>query len=235
MIGGENASLRESLSALMDGETTEFEVRSTLRAIAGQERSAQAAYGAFGLRDTWHRYQLASLAMHGEFPLELVDLSARVRAAIDAEPALGVSRLRRWVSPLGRIAVAASVAAIAVLAIQQFQPDAPLATATAVVGVNVSGDVATAPEQMAAPVQPLPGFHFPRVGARTVSMDSFERPQQRAEMVGGLTLVNQVSQQQIQAYLNALIVNHAERDSSGVIAEVTPLVQLPPHMKGQRP
>lgn len=223
----DNVSLRESLSALMDGEVAEFEVRRILRAVPGDA----------GLRAAWHRYQLASQVMHGDLSRDLTDLSIRISAAIDAEPALGELRPGSWRSRLGRVAVAASVAVIAVFGVNQFQsgvtPAAPLATAPLASAVVQAQGSALYPDGSAVTAEPVasmpaPGFHFPRVGVRAVSLDSFDRPQQRVEMVGSQTLVGEVSQQQIQAYLSALIRTHAERESFGASGEslsVAPLSQ----------
>jgi sigma-E factor negative regulatory protein RseA len=226
--------LRESISALMDGEVAELEMRRTLGALANDP----------DLRATWHRYQLISMAMRGDLPGDLVDLSKQIGEAIDAEPAHRVAgplnnavvATKKWISPLGRIAVAASVAVMAVFVMQKFQSEAPaanLVAATQVDRVQTVSETEAPSAKVAsnevqnAPSQVLPGFHFPRVSARTVSLDSSPRPQQRVEMVGSQTLVGPVSPQQIQFYLNALIQNHAERESFGTTQAELPLGQAP--------
>ncbi len=101
-------ALKQSLSALIDNEADELELRRVLNASDEPE-----------LRGSWSRYQIARAAMHNE-PLHApVDLSAAIMAAIDAEPALTAAtpdsghnaksskvRSMPW---LGRVAVAASV------------------------------------------------------------------------------------------------------------------------------
>jgi sigma-E factor negative regulatory protein RseA len=96
-------ALQESLSAVMDNEADELELR---RVLAGSENAE--------LRSTWSRYQLARAAMHKELIVPRLDIAAGVSAALAEEPALsgGTTKSRH---ALSRVAVAASVT-LAVLA-----------------------------------------------------------------------------------------------------------------------
>lgn len=96
-------ALQESLSALLDNETDELELRRLLAASGDGETRA-----------TWARYQVARAAMHKELLLPHLDLAAKVSAALADEPQAKVERRLPW-SGLGRLAVAASVT-VAVLA-----------------------------------------------------------------------------------------------------------------------
>jgi sigma-E factor negative regulatory protein RseA len=96
-------ALQESLSAVMDNEADELELRRVLNAIDDADTRA-----------TWSRYQIARAAMHKELLIPHLDISAAVAAAIADE----VSPLKAGRGPwrtLGRLAVAASVT-VAVLA-----------------------------------------------------------------------------------------------------------------------
>lgn len=96
-------SAEETLSALLDDEAQELELRRLLLAV--EERPE--------LRERWRRQQLARAALRGEplrAPAEL-DLAARVRAALDAEPP-PARPAGAWRRALGGLAVAASVAAV---------------------------------------------------------------------------------------------------------------------------
>ncbi|MDY7566243.1 anti sigma-E factor RseA C-terminal domain-containing protein [Pseudomonas sp. RTC3] len=96
-------ALQESLSAVMDNEADELELRRVLN-----------AFGDADTRATWSRYQVARAAMHKDLLLPHLDISAAVSAAIADE----VTPLKTSRSPwrsLGRLAVAASVT-VAVLA-----------------------------------------------------------------------------------------------------------------------
>lgn len=113
----------ESVSALMDGALTDFEVRRTLEQVADNPELAQ----------RWRRYHIARAAMHNE-AIELCtdDISAGVMAALESEQAV-VSKVdaseppagrMEWLwKPLSSMAVAASVTAFVILGVQKF--DAP--------------------------------------------------------------------------------------------------------------
>ena len=95
-------ALHESLSAVMDNEADELELR---RMLAGDNPE---------LRATWSRYQLARAAMHKELIEPRLDIAAAVSAALADEAAPVRTQRNGWKS-LGRLAVAASVT-VAVLA-----------------------------------------------------------------------------------------------------------------------
>jgi len=106
--------LRESLSAMMDDEVADFELRRTLKQLGEGEE----------LRQTWRRYHLASAAMKRNLDKHFqIDVSQGVAAAIaelDVEvTATGAShRGRQWFASL---AVAASVAFVVVFGVTQIQ------------------------------------------------------------------------------------------------------------------
>ncbi len=89
-------ALHESLSAVMDNEADELELRRVLAASEDAE-----------LRATWSRYQVARAAMHKELLGPRLDVAGAVFAALDKEP-VPARRLGAWPA-LGRVAVAASV------------------------------------------------------------------------------------------------------------------------------
>lgn len=98
--------LGESLSAVMDGEADELELRRVL-AAAGEDPEVRAR---------WARYQLARSVMHRQTVKPGLDLAAAVSAAIAADEApAAVPQVKRGWTQVGRLAVAASVA-LAVLA-----------------------------------------------------------------------------------------------------------------------
>lgn len=95
-------TLQESLSAVMDNEADELELRRVLAASEDGE-----------LRGTWSRYQIARAAMHRELLEPRLDIAAAVSAAL-AEEAVPARKAPLWRN-VGRVAVAASVT-VAVLA-----------------------------------------------------------------------------------------------------------------------
>ena len=96
-------ALQESLSAVMDNEADELELRRVLNAIDDADARA-----------TWSRYQIARAAMHKELLIPHLDITAAVSAAIADEVSPLKAARGPWRS-LGRLAVAASVT-VAVLA-----------------------------------------------------------------------------------------------------------------------
>ncbi|WP_447592499.1 sigma-E factor negative regulatory protein [Aquipseudomonas campi] len=99
-------TLQESLSAVMDNEADELELRRVLASSESPE-----------LRAKWSRYQLARAVMHKELIVEpRLDIASAVSAALaeEATPVPAKAASRSW-RGLGRLAVAASVT-VAVLA-----------------------------------------------------------------------------------------------------------------------
>lgn len=101
--------LQSHLSALMDGEVGEFELRRTLSLI---ERDP-------ALRAKWRRYHLAAGALRGEAGDRSADLSARIADALADAPA---PRPRILTGILGRTAVAASVAVLTIAGARYWLP-----------------------------------------------------------------------------------------------------------------
>lgn len=95
-------ALQESLSAVMDNEADELELRRVLNAADDPETRA-----------TWSRYQVARAAMHKELLMPKLDIASAVSAAL-ADEATPVKARGPWRS-VSRLAVAASVT-LAVLA-----------------------------------------------------------------------------------------------------------------------
>ncbi|HGM7816202.1 TPA: RseA family anti-sigma factor [Pseudomonas aeruginosa] len=106
-------ALQETLSAVMDNEADELELRRVL-AACGEDAE---------LRSTWSRYQLARSVMHREPTLPKLDIAAAVSAALADEAAPPKAEKGPW-RMVGRLAVAASVA-LAVLAGYSEEQGAP--------------------------------------------------------------------------------------------------------------
>ena len=105
-------ALQESLSALMDNETDELELRRVL-----------AASGESEVRATWARYQVARAVMHKELLEPRLDLAAAVSAALADEPVPAVSQPRLPLRGLGRLAVAASVTVAVLAGVRMYNQD----------------------------------------------------------------------------------------------------------------
>lgn len=118
---------RESVSALMDGECSEFEARRLLRDLATDP----------ALRKDWDDMARARALLHADSTAWAgVDISARVREAVTGE-AMALSRWQRMARPVAGAAIAAAVAGIVVMGAswmgsRQGAPEAVPAVAVAV-------------------------------------------------------------------------------------------------------
>jgi sigma-E factor negative regulatory protein RseA len=188
--------MKEKLSALVDNELDELDERRVMKAL---EKDAD-------LRQTWERYHLVRSALHQELDaLVPSDMAIRVATQIESEPANVASYRRRKISRLaGTLAMAASVAAIAVAGVQWFNrpvtmPVPSLATAGQSVPVNT----------VAAPI--------PSLTASQSAPDNFIR--------AGTTRWN-VKEPETESTLNAFLVEHNEFASSSGIGGMMPYVRV---------
>lgn len=213
-----NNQIKESLSALMDGQADELEVRRVLKEVSENDE----------LRDTWRRHQLAAAAMRRELPEQVVDYSAAIHAAIENEDSLGrQTAISRMVKPLGRFAVAASVAAIALVGVQQYnKPVGSLVNTPAPVAAidNVQVDFTTPQLRTSAE------FGIPQVTARTVSATN--GPGQGYSAPTAVINVrdvtpDKVTREQVQAYLNGLMLRHTENAASNTNQGMMPFARMP--------
>ena len=103
--------MKEKLSAFVDNELDELDEHRVHAALAGDA----------ALRRTWERYHLARSALHQELEIILPsDMAERVSRRIAGEPSEAGSYRRHQLARLaGTLAMAASVAAIAILGVQR--------------------------------------------------------------------------------------------------------------------
>jgi sigma-E factor negative regulatory protein RseA len=126
--------IREQVSAFLDGELPTSETELLLKRLT---RDAE-------LRESFGRYALIGEACRGAPHDHLTrGLTARINRAIDGEPkpAYGSAeraRSRRWWHPVAGAAVAAGVAAVAVVALQQRAVSPISRPGTAVVAQNIA-------------------------------------------------------------------------------------------------
>lgn len=133
---------QESLSALMDGEADDLELRRLLKSMEqDSELSAQ-----------WERYHLVQAVLHGQGKPVRTALLDRVSQAIEQEPALQAAPVVGFRQQLGRIAVAACVAIVAVIALQ---PAGAPETATEIAGQSTGMAPDAAENQQAPRVLPV--------------------------------------------------------------------------------
>lgn len=104
-------ALHESLSAVMDNEADELELRRVLNAVDDAETRA-----------TWSRYQVARAAMHKELLLPKLDIASAVSAALADEAVPAKVKQGPWRS-IGRLAVAASVTVAVLAGVRMYNQD----------------------------------------------------------------------------------------------------------------
>jgi len=152
----------QKVSAFIDGECSSGETEH----IIDQALTDDAARGA------WTRYHFIGNVMRGELPRYLLrDFVGRVRNSIGPDPVVPalLARQRVWLKPVSGLAMAASVALVAIVAVRQFGETAPPAGGTPQVAAatiptipSIPAARATAPPLRAAvpaasqtPVRPL--------------------------------------------------------------------------------
>jgi sigma-E factor negative regulatory protein RseA len=193
--------LAESLSALMDGESTELETHRILKEVGSNSSATDSA------RRKWQRYHMASSVMSGD-PVAKIDFSAAIAAAIEAEDRHRINPLRQFAGIAGRFAIAASVAMVAVLGVQQFNEVAP-SNSDAVQFAEVAIDEA---QQNNGPAIQFPSGFQPNIQARTVSAGGNIKVSQQpvTPLIQVRQTVNQqYSEQELRAYLNDIMLKHS--------------------------
>lgn len=141
--------INESLSALMDDEVNEFELRRTLDQLDAEAMS------------TWSRYQVGRSALNAEAPKDpKLDISASVMAALENEPTYSASpqpqkrgKTFNW-RPFGSVAIAASVTMMVIFGAQTFQSNS-------VSQDNPSQIVLTGPQPVNSAMLPVQYGHSP--------------------------------------------------------------------------
>lgn len=205
----------ESVSALMDSEADELEFHRVLKEVGRDDE----------LRRKWQRYHLVSASLKSELPSRFVDLSDAIRAAVDNEPSHAKTfSFHSAVKPLGRFAIAASVAVIAVLGVQQYQqqeaPNADLAPLAAM-------DMTAEPQD--EPFVPR-AFNTPQIPLRTVNASNGISSQSEPRPVVVLRRVDPGSaldQQLIQDRLNELLLQHADNAALNTYQGMMPFARIP--------
>lgn len=212
--------LSESLSALMDGEVTELELRRLLKADKAQ------------IDARWMRYHLAKDTMQGQLKGqfkadELIGLSRSISDAIADEPVLNTKQAATsksgssfW-SNLGRFAVAASVAGAVVVGVQ-FTPDNSNGQlANTVPGNSVETTVSNTP--VPAKINTSPALSSD-TSVRVVGNQSSVSKEQTPIVLNEAT---QEQLQQMEGDINRWMSEHAQNASQNTQQGLLPYVRVP--------
>lgn len=204
--------LEESLSALMDGETTDMEMHRLLKEIASDT----------SLRDKWKRYHMISATIKGETVSPSMDYSASIAAAIDAESAYRSKGFTLFAGAAGRFAIAASVAMLAVVGVQQL--NSPLDSSPVVSEFAAMDE----DDQNNGPAIQFPSGFQPIINARTVSVGGDNKT---SRYVTPLMQVRQQEKQQysevkLRAYLNNAMLKHSNNAALNSNQGMLPFARL---------
>ncbi len=208
----------EELSALMDGEVSELELRRVLNSIEQDQELCR----------KWSRYHLAGAVMRRQTDGQAQawldrDISERVQAAIEQEPAPAAPNSQRtpvanWLSkPFANVAVAASVSAAVILGWQNFDG-----------GPSVQGPALASDTVSMAPVSA-----------------AGNSPLMAVSQTSGVAAANQVMQPEMIRYnpeldgrLNYYLLSHSSNAAVNTAAGVTPyarVVTVKPSPTGAKP
>lgn len=187
--------LRESVSALVDGETSELELRRLLA-----ENNSET------VRTSWTSYHRIRDVMAGSDTASStyrnLDISARVSAAIADEPVLAASSKpsANWWRPVTSFAVAASVAAAVVVGIRGANPLDPLQQVGPAVEQSVAVNRVYLPQNAPA----FTGQNRAGGGVVVNSVASTNGP-------GGLAASRAAADLEAQKRLDQYLLRHTER------------------------
>lgn len=161
--------IREQVSAFLDGELPDSETELLLKRLT---RDGE-------LRESFGRYALIGEALRGAGSQVLTrGFASRVNLAIDGEPAQAPAHVQpasasRWWRPLAGVTVAAGVAAVAIVALQQRAISPRLNGAAPITAHNAAAPLPTA----AGGPAPIQGAVGPREAlSYTVPATSTEAP-----------------------------------------------------------
>ena len=198
--------LAESISALVDGEISEIEMHRVLKEVGIDQDQDTPINSTDSARGIWQRYNMVSASMSGQ-PVAKIDFSASISAAIDAEGTHRVSIVSGFVSSTGRFAIAASVAMVAILGVQQLNTPDP---ASADVIQFAEMDIKSTEQNTGPAIQFPPGFQ-PSIQARTVSAGGNNKTSQYLVPVVQVpkTEGQQFSEKELRAYMDDIMLKHS--------------------------
>lgn len=104
---------KEALSALLDNEADDLELRRLL-----QDWDKHAADEQADLAASWARFQLVKDVLHGQEVARAGSIADRVQAQLVNEAVVSKPRFANWQQNMAKFAIAASVAAVFVVGVQ---------------------------------------------------------------------------------------------------------------------
>lgn len=230
-----NHPLAESVSALADDESSALELHRLLKASETDPE----------IKAIWSRYQLIGAAMRRELPaLQGSEFASRISAAVELEdllppehsqsaPEASEQRQRRfggWWQQLGRVAVAASVAVVAVIGVQQFPSETAAPELAGADSAPVAAEAESREDSPRAAVSLPAGYYTPNLpAARNVSAQTGYEPRSseaRQVMFVPRQASTPVPVEEIRAHLHQLIEAHSEHAARNTSQGVLPFARV---------
>jgi sigma-E factor negative regulatory protein RseA len=209
--------LLESVSALVDGEASEIELHRILKQLDADHANQDQSVGS-----KWSRYQSVSQAMAGS-PLGGVDISESVSSAIAEEPTYASTLLPTVKSKLytmGRFAVAASVAFVAIIGVQQLNQVSPLQPQT----IDASFVASQPQDQLKGPASQYPAGFQPNVQARTANASNGVKLSSQPLIIKLTSAdIEALNDQRMRNYLNEITRNQSRAVATSVTQGVLPV------------
>ncbi len=216
--------LTESVSALVDDEVSDFEQHRILRDLDEGSCTDEILLDEQTVRGKWSRYNLISDSL-SETAFGHRDISSAVIDAIDSQGAHSQSSrafgLKRFgINSVGRFAVAASVAMLAILGVQQLNHVDPLQNESfQLVEMDIDQS-----EQIKGPALQFPADFKPMVEARTVNAGGSVKTSQHP-----ITLIKTsrpnldlARDQKLRAFLSEVLEAHATNESENGVQGMLP-------------
>ena len=196
--------LLESVSALVDGEASEIELHRILKQLDADHANQDQSVGS-----KWSRYHSVSQAM-ADTPLGGVDISESVSSAIAEEPTYAStfsSTAKSKLYSMSRFAIAASVAFVAIIGVQQLNQFAPSQQQ----GASTDLFAGQLEDQVKGPASQYPSGFQPNVQARTVNAVSNVKLLPQSLKIIKLTSadIEALNHQRMRNYLNEIVRNQS--------------------------
>ena len=196
--------LLESVSALVDGEASEIELHRILKQLDADHANQDQSVGS-----KWSRYHSVSQAM-ADTPLGGVDISKSVSSAIAEEPTYASTfspRIKSKLYSMGRFAVAASVAFVAIIGVQQLNQLEPSQQQ----GASSDLFASQLEDQVKGPATQYPSGFQPNVQARTVNaVSNIQLSPQPLKIIKPTSAdIESLNDQRMRNYLNEIVRNQS--------------------------
>jgi len=223
-INTTSEAARESISALIDNEADDLDLR---RVLKESESGSEA-------RQIWQRYHLASSFLKNEgSPFAGIDISEAVHAEVALEPAFSQRPAKSgwmgggWKDLVAKGSIAAAVAFGVLVGVQQIPSSTMPGTLAGNPETLAETEPFVAPDLNSAVIPA--GFDSPRLQARTVST---AQPHQGVPQAVGVRAVpekesdNIVVNPELQAHLDRLMMIHAQQVSESSDLSVMSFARL---------